>query len=326
LRVRVLSLAAASAAVLLLAVAAASTFSSREARAGDACPTDFVIDFAWLPAGTILGDQYADVGVQISAVANGAHPDALIVFDSDAPPTHDPDLAVGIGNIAILAKNLTDESPADGLVDDPDENDFGGRAIFEFDQPVSIGSFLFVDKDHATTDFAITYDALNNVIKQVAIPMAGDGSVQTITVDAQGVRRLELVYRDSAGFTGIEFSCEEQTPSPTPPPVTATPTVITTASPTPSASPTASPTPTAVLATATPPASPSPSPSPSPGPTIVAAATQTPVPEGAVLQGIGGLPGAGGALSGPEVFGWTAAVLVALGTAASYLWLRWLKR
>ena len=96
--------------------------SSRDASAGPQCP--FKIDFAGLPAGTILGEQYANQGVHISGVANEGLPDKLIVFDTNAPPTHDPDLAVDIGNIAIFAKNLTDNNH-DGLVDDPDENNFG---------------------------------------------------------------------------------------------------------------------------------------------------------------------------------------------------------
>src|SRR3989304_4724926 len=97
---------------------------SRGAGAVDgSCPGPFTIDFAGLAAGTILGEQYAAQGVHISGVANGGFPDALIVFDTNAPPTHDPDLAVGIGNIAVLAKDLTD-SNGDGLVDDPDENNF----------------------------------------------------------------------------------------------------------------------------------------------------------------------------------------------------------
>ena len=168
-----------------------------------------------LPAGTILSEQYAGFGVHISAVANGGHPDALIVFDSNAPPTHDPDLAVDIGNIAVLAENV-DDNNGDGLVDDPDENNFGGRVTFSFDQDVRIGSFLFVDHDHQPADHAAAYDASGNLITKVMIPVAGNGSVQSIAVNADGVRRFELVYRDSAGFTGIEVECEQPGGGPTP--------------------------------------------------------------------------------------------------------------
>ncbi len=153
--------------------------------------------------------QYAGSGVHISADANRDFPNKLIVFDSNAPPSHDPDLAVDIGNIAVLANNLDDED-ADGLVDDPDENNYGGRAIFAFDQDVSIGSFLFVDKDHGSSDFAIAYNAGGEILARVPIPQADDGSVQQIDVNADGVRRFELDYRDSGGFTGIEVACQTQ--------------------------------------------------------------------------------------------------------------------
>jgi hypothetical protein len=188
--------------------------------AQNGCPPGFVIDFSGLPAGTILGEQYAAYGVHISAIGNGEHPQAAIVFDSNASGSNDPDLEVGIGNISILARDLEDEN-ADGLVDFPDENNSGGAQIFSFDHAVHVGSFLFIDKDHGTPEHAIAYDASDDVIKSVEIPVGENGSVQTINVDADDVRRLEIVYRDSGGVTGIEISCPgaptlTPTPSPTP--------------------------------------------------------------------------------------------------------------
>src|SRR5574341_111784 len=92
------------------------------------CPDGFVVDFAGLAAGTILGEQYAAHGLHIAAVANGGDgfPDAAIVFDSNSTDTNlDADLRVGIGNIALLANNLNDGN-GDGLVDRPDENNSVG--------------------------------------------------------------------------------------------------------------------------------------------------------------------------------------------------------
>jgi hypothetical protein len=208
----------------LTAALAAVSISLSGSRRGDAafpsaaqgaCPSQFTIDFSGLPAGTIIGEQYAAFGVHISGIANVGFPDALIAFDTNAPPTHDPDLAVDIGNIAIFANNLTDAN-GDGLVDDPDENNFGGRAIFAFDQDVSIGSYLFVDKDTASPNVAVAYNAAGEVLVTVPVPQGANGSVQRIEVNADGVRRLELVYRESGGFTGIEVACEQATPTPTP--------------------------------------------------------------------------------------------------------------
>ena len=217
-------------AVAVLAVLAISTWSAMGSplvasvvRADGSlvppsCPDGFVIDFATLPAGTILGEQYASRGVHISGRANGAgFPHAIIVFDSNGSASHDRDLEVDIGNLAILAKSLNG-AEGDGVVDDPDENNFGGKQIYVFDHPVQIGSFLFIDKDHGTPDRAIAYGASNNIITQVPIQVAGNGSVQKINVDAGDVSRLIIDYRDSGGLTGIEVcpqTAETQDPTPT---------------------------------------------------------------------------------------------------------------
>ncbi|MDP6908252.1 MAG: hypothetical protein QF371_02045 [Flavobacteriales bacterium] len=55
-----------------------------------------VIDFAGLPAGTLLAEQYAAQGIHISSDADDGHPDLVMVFNSDASGTADPDLEVAI--------------------------------------------------------------------------------------------------------------------------------------------------------------------------------------------------------------------------------------
>ena len=289
------------------------------AAVGLPCPTAFVIDFTGLPAGTVLGEQYSGLGVHISAVSNAVDlPNAAIVFDSNSTDESlDSDLRVGIGNIAILANNLTDVEPppsGDGFVDNPDENNLGGKQVYAFDQPVHIGSFVFIDKDHGTPDKAVAYDAANNVITEVPIPLAGNGSVQTINVGADNVSRLEIVYRDSGALTGIEVGCSTPpTPSPTPL-ATSIPTPSPSPSPSPSATPDPTPTATAVVilpGTAT------------PVPTLAVTATPTPTPT--ALEVVS-LPNAGGRLGlvtgGPiavvlvgAVFALVAAELLVLRSA-----------
>jgi hypothetical protein len=313
--------------VMVMAAAALVVFSpQRDAGAAD-CPAQFTLDFSGLPAGTTLSEQYADLGVHISAQANGDHPDALIVFDTNAPPTHDPDLAVDIGNIAVLAENVRDAN-GDGLVDDPDENNFGGTVTFTFDQDVSIGSFVFVDHDHQPADFAAAYDASGNLITKVLIPIAGNGSVQTIDVNVDGVRRFELVYRDSAGFTGIEVECQQPGGTPTATPVGggATPTATPSGGgPTPTATPAgggATPTPAAGVATPTPGAGQATPTSAAAGqttsssggqqPVAVAGVAQPPVaqPQPAAVPSGGGAPSDGG-----RTLSWAAVALLAAGLA-----------
>jgi hypothetical protein len=277
--------------IMAVAAVALSAASSPQQAGAQSCPPQLTIDFSGLPAGTIIGEQYASSGVHISAVANGDHPDALIVFDSNSTNTNlDADLRVGIGNIAILANNLDDDN-GDGLVDRPDENNSGGKAIFEFDNEVRVNSFVFVDKDHGSADNAIAYDGSGSVITSVPIPQAGDGSVQTIHVNADGVRRFELVYRDSGGFTGIDLECEQPaTPAPVVLPVVATP--IPVAPPAAIVVP-----PTAEVAAA------------QPAPAVLAAAA---------------LPSGGGSPSdGSNALGWTAVVLgVGVVVGSSFVTIR----
>jgi hypothetical protein len=196
------------------------------------CANGYVLDFAGLPAGTILSEQYASLGVHISGATSRTDlPDAVVVFNSNGTGSHDPDLEVGIGNIAILANNLSDQN-GDGLVDFPDENNYGGRQVYEFDSPVHIGSFLFIDKDHGTPDKATAYDANDNAISSVPIPVGANASVQTITVNADNAVKLEIRYRDSGGLTGIEVCPTTVGPTPEPPssgvanPLVATPRTV----------------------------------------------------------------------------------------------------
>jgi hypothetical protein len=275
-------------ALFVALIALAASAAPRDANA--ACSGPFTIDFAGLPAGTIIGEQYADFGVHISGVANEGFPDALIVFDTNAPPTHDPDLAVDVGNIAIFAKNLTDQN-GDGLVDDPDENNFGGTATFNFDQAVTIGSLLWIDKDASHPNFIVAYDAAGQVLVSVPVPQGANASVQSIEVNADGVRRLELVYQESGGFTGIEVVCEQATPTP---------------------APTAPPTPVVAAATATPAPVVAADPSVQQTPVVLAAAS---------LPASGGAPGTGGDIA------WASAVLAATVVASgSFVLVRIAKR
>ena len=221
----------------------------------------------------------------------------------------------------------------DGLVDRPDENNYGGRAVFAFDQDVSIGSFKFVDKDHEPDDFAIAYDASGNVIKQVAISPAGNGSVQTIAINADGVRRFEVVYGDSGGFTGIEVDCGQPSPTPIPTAVTETPTPTTPVeTPTPAVgTPTATPAPGTPTATPTESATAAPTaaaaaitPSVAPAVQGVAVAGESAAPrQGTAVLGAEALPAGGGSPGGGEMPRWVVALVVlAVAIAGSIVLMR----
>lgn len=198
----------------------------REARAGSetagsvtaaaqAAPCqDLVLDFAGLPKGTLLGEQYAGEGIHISGNANEAgKPDQLIVFDSNASGTRDPFMEVDIGNLAIIPEHLNDPN-GDGLVDDPNNTEEGGVQIYEFDHPRIVRSFVIVEIDHGVqaSQQAFAFDANGNIIAQVPLIIGPGGNVQTVQMNASGVRRLEIRYRDSSGVTDIDLGCAETPP------------------------------------------------------------------------------------------------------------------
>ena len=172
-----------------------------------------VLDFAGQPAGTLLGEQYAGDGIHISAIANEGRPSQLIVFDSNASGTPDPDLEAGIGNLAIIPEHLND-GDGDGLVDVPNDSIRGGKQIYAFDHDRTVGSFRIVDIDHGVpaSHFASAFDASGNLIVKVPIIIGTDGNVQTVNVNASGVRRLEITYRDSAGVTAVDLGCPPEPP------------------------------------------------------------------------------------------------------------------
>jgi hypothetical protein len=298
-------------AIALLALVTSP--ASRDAVAQAQCP--FTIDFAGLPHGTILAEQYASQGVHISAVGNGSGADALIVFDTNRAPTHDPDLAIDIGNIALMALNTTDVTgpnglgPPDGLVDDPDENNVGGTATFTFDHEVSIGSIKWIDKDHVANNFVIAYNAAGDVIVSVPVPLGANSSVQTIAINADGVRRLVFDYDESGGFTGIEVDCAQATPTPTAQADTPTPT-----EPAPTPTPTAAPTPTPspAPATPTPPIATSTQAAPAPSPTVAAAVAPPRTADTSVSAGPDALPAGGGTPSARDLWSQWAPLLLLL--------------
>jgi len=169
---------------------------------------DFVNNFSGAPAGLIIGEQYGAEGIHISATANAGRPEEVIIFDSNASDTADPDLEVDIGNLAIIPENITDAND-DGVVDDPNDSSQGGTQIYEFDDPKTVISFVFVDMDGGNTGTATAYDENNDEILSVEIPDGGESSIQTIDMNAENTRRLEIEYPGSGGVTEVKINCDD---------------------------------------------------------------------------------------------------------------------
>ncbi len=163
-----------------------------------------MLNFTNLPHGTILNEQYAPYGIHIAAFANFPGQNAAIVFNTYASGTPDPDLEVDIGNIMVIARDVFDTNPADGLVDKPNDNSSGGTITITFDNPRDIESFVYIDEEEGS--FASAYDAFNNLIVTVPIPALGNSSVQTVLMNAVDVKKLVFTIDGSGGLTEIVFS------------------------------------------------------------------------------------------------------------------------
>jgi hypothetical protein len=118
------------------------------------------IDFESPKTGTIMSTQYlASFGVTISADNyRVGGPDKAILFNSNRTNTPDDDLEYGTawaaGNIAtgvnlnkflIVAESIRDVAPADGFVDQPDDEAQGGTLFFKFTSPQTAVGFDLID-------------------------------------------------------------------------------------------------------------------------------------------------------------------------------------
>ena len=160
-----------------------------------------------LPAGTIVDDEYAALGLSIMS-HDQSHKPAMI-FDSANPTGGDNDLGtpgyhatntVNLGNVLIISE--------DGDQNDPDDNRYGGTLKFTFDDPVYIDTISLLDIDSSERGGAVITVVHAGGTVTIPIPALGDNSVQTLDVNVADVIRMdvrlcssgavtELVYRDT---------------------------------------------------------------------------------------------------------------------------------
>jgi len=173
-----------------------------------------VLNFAGLPHGTRVNEQYARYGIHIWGQAypntwiNKPNISQLIIFNTHVTGSWDPDLQVKRGNVLIFPEDTID-SNRDQLVDFPNDTRWGGQMIFTFDFARTVLSVTFVDHDRGAASI-IAYDEFNNVIANVPIPVVADGGVAVVNVNASGVRKLVIDYMDSGGVTDIVFDCPQE--------------------------------------------------------------------------------------------------------------------
>ncbi len=165
------------------------------------------------PAGTIITNQFANLGFNVSAVnKNGGYMPAVI-FDSANPTGGDTDLATpgyGFGNnvaegkILIIQEHNVDANN-DGLIDDPDDNADGGNMFFDFDFDVHVDNLTFIDVDGLEMSWVQGIDSNNQIVGTVNLANLGDNSRQTINIDLDNVRRFKVHFGGSGSVAGFCF-------------------------------------------------------------------------------------------------------------------------
>lgn len=86
----------------------------------------------------------------------------------------------------------------------PDDSVDGGSILFDFSPDVSYVSQIgLLDIDYETT-INVFYDEKDN-IDVIDVPLMGDNSVQTISIDKSNVKQLRVDFTGSGAVTFISF-------------------------------------------------------------------------------------------------------------------------
>ncbi|MFG6591207.1 Hint domain-containing protein [Sulfitobacter sp. 1A12157] len=155
------------------------------------------LDFNAFSAGTIIDDEYADLGVTVSA--SGGSGDAMI-FDSSNPTGGDSDLASDTLEGLLIVSEDGDQS-------DPDDNAGGGSLFFDFDEMVRMKGVTFKDIEETGGEGTrvIFYDDNGNVIQNHYVQPTGDGGERFVQFNIDGVSRFEVRFEGSGAIDNVVF-------------------------------------------------------------------------------------------------------------------------
>ncbi|MDO8559606.1 MAG: SdrD B-like domain-containing protein [bacterium] len=180
--------------------------------------------------GQFIDGEYLPWGITVTAHNyNAAHPQVGITFDSDTPTGgvngdgivdvdlgttnlqfggpgnsetgdgKEPSNNIPLHNLLIIPDNVVDTTPADGLVDDPNDEPAGGSLRFTFSQPMAFSSVKYIDLDNSTGAVVGYSDASGTAqVFSIPVPKLGGNAVQKISGDqVTGIRQLKLRGNDS---------------------------------------------------------------------------------------------------------------------------------
>jgi len=210
-----------------------------------------LIDFNSLPRGTVIDTEYqVSDGVTFSAVNTGGGPHKLTLFDTNYDPSNrDPDLRypwnggnlnrdglpagqsqdVDLEKILIIAENGYDFCPADGLIDQPDDEAGGGIITIAFDRDIAAFRLAEVDHDECTSHshlkfyddgsfiYGISIGSLSALDPTIAFGNRYANQLPWITSADTGGNfdEVRIVVAGSRGYDNIEW---RETGSPIPEP------------------------------------------------------------------------------------------------------------
>ena len=179
-----------------------------------------------LAAGTIVGDEYANLGVTISGTSNGAPAagNRAMIFDSANPTGGDFDLGspnqdfggpgVGagggqggpgpnmnpLGNIMILS--------FDGNSADPNDEPLGGTFSMTWEEPVQINHVGLLDIDSEETGGTIMTLIFEDGSQSIDIPALGDNSFQKVPINVNGVIEMHINMVSSGAVTEVKYTVD----------------------------------------------------------------------------------------------------------------------
>ncbi|MDD5110265.1 MAG: lamin tail domain-containing protein [Patescibacteria group bacterium] len=205
----------------------------------NAITLDFENDASGNPMlkGQFIDTEYSLWGILVSAHNyNAAHPQKAIIFDSAHPSggingdkivdvdLGTPNLQFGgpgnsengdgkepsnntpLHNLLIIPDNAVDTTPADGYVDDPNDEPAGGSIRFVFNEPMTFSSVKYIDLDHGSNSAVVGYsDATGTAqVFSIPVPAKNGNSVQKISGDqTTKIRMLKLRGYDSFGIDEV---------------------------------------------------------------------------------------------------------------------------
>lgn len=156
---------------------------------------EITVDFEGddLFAGTIITDQYGDVGLTISTSSESG----AMLFDTNNPTGGDFDLAASdLGNVLIISE--------DGDTNDPDDNANGGILTFEWDTLVDITGIGLLDIDEPGGSITF-FDNNYHVIETLEIPELENNSFQELGFNVENVTRMDISFTASGAVTAVDF-------------------------------------------------------------------------------------------------------------------------